>query len=160
MTIFLVVIALTLVACTPKVEEKQSFVQQKFANVSETLKTENKTIIDVDKLINSSALKCDYYNIDYYVKEIFIYFVNAKGDQTILTPQGTYFKPNKYPNWQFKVFLNKINNTYSKRKAFIELGEFPNGDVLTCENVDSIPEKFNEFIKTHMFLITKPKKEE
>jgi hypothetical protein len=150
--IIFVLVVITLVGCTPKEEGPQSFVQQKFANVSDTPN---------DYINNKSmALKCDYYGIDTYVNQIFIYSVNGKGDQTILTPQGTYFKPKDYPNWQFKIFLNSENNTYTKRKGFIDSGVFPNGDVLACETVDRIPSKFNKFIETHPFLITKPKKEE
>jgi len=95
------------------------------------------------------AKKCTIGTTDYYLASYFIYNINNINAQVVYSPTGEYLKPEGYPRWQFRPFISRNNTVYDNTKGYMLLGKMPNGEILECQTVKTIPPGFQQFIDSH-----------
>jgi len=135
---YAILLMLLLAACAQPVEVPQ-YTQEKFAEVTDT----------------DSDLVCEISGIEYHVSGQFIYHINDRLDKIVYTPKGEYLKPKGYDRWQFRIYLDKEDNTFTNTMEYIESGKLPSDEIVECVAVDSLPLIFTNFLNSHRGLYEK-----
>jgi len=128
--IIIAIILLAVTACN-KPDEIPSYTQKNYSN------------------IESAGQKCIISEQTYYLSSYFIFHVDNVGSRVIYSPKGEYLKPKSYPRWQLRLYMDINDSTYTKTIDYIEARVLPNGEPITCYEVNSLPTAFDGFIDTH-----------
>ena len=93
--------------------------------------------------------KCNINDVDHYIHNEVIYFLNKKGGEYIYTDFGVYQRKETKDGWILKFHQNKFKSIYVTVFDWIDKKEHPVAGKITCEAFTEFPEGFQVFIDTH-----------
>jgi hypothetical protein len=111
--------------------------------------TDDLVIIPDHVFEEEKALKCDLNGVLYYIKGHFIYHINNRGDEIVLSPVGDYTKESGYPRWALRMYADKESSVYVDTLGWISERKFPNNEPIECVYTNAIPKSFEKFYAQH-----------
>ncbi len=123
--------------------------QTKTPTPSIPIRSESMMIVGPNSTIETNYQVCKVLDQKYYASDHLVYHMNEKGHRNVYAPFGSYYKPNRYPNWQFLKEYRVNRSLWYEYEGYFQEGKLPDGTEVECSKTEEIPKQFYDFINDH-----------
>jgi hypothetical protein len=113
------------------------------------IRSEAMMIVGPNSTIETNYRVCEVLGQKYYASDHFVYHMNEKGHRNVYAPFGSYYKPSRYPNWQFLREYRVNRSLWYEYEGYFAQGKLPDGSDVACSDTDEIPKQLYDFIQNH-----------